>query len=151
MKVDRRDLLKVLCAGTGAMCAGVAACGTGDLVDKQELVKLPPVDGGRIRLALVDYPQLAEVGAGLVGEAQGMPTPLAIARESETQFYATRALCTHMTCTLRFNRLNMTLDCPCHGSSFEVDGRVINGPAVKPLAPLTTEFDGDVLGILLGS
>ena len=50
-----------------------------------------------------------------------------------------------MACILRYNHLNATLDCPCHGSSFELDGAVVSGPAVKALRVLTTDFDGNVV------
>jgi Rieske Fe-S protein len=32
-----------------------------------------------------------------------------------------------------FNRAERSWDCPCHGSRFDVDGRVIAGPAVRGL------------------
>ena len=38
-------------------------------------------------------------------------------------------LCPHMKCSLYFNYQTKTWDCPCHGSSFDVDGNVIYGPA----------------------
>jgi hypothetical protein len=41
--------------------------------------------------------------------------------------------CTHMGCLLRFNSAERTWDCPCHGSRFDVDGAVLEGPAVHPL------------------
>lgn len=38
--------------------------------------------------------------------------------------------CPHMKCNLSFNYQTKTWDCPCHGSSFDIDGNVIYGPAV---------------------
>ena len=41
-----------------------------------------------------------------------------------------RNLCPHMKCSLIFNFMDKTWDCPCHGSKFDVDGNVIKGPSV---------------------
>ena len=37
--------------------------------------------------------------------------------------------CPHLKCTLIFNEKEQTWDCPCHGSRFNLDGKVIIGPA----------------------
>jgi glycine/D-amino acid oxidase-like deaminating enzyme len=42
--------------------------------------------------------------------------------------------CTHQGCVLREDRALGTWDCPCHGSRFDADGSVIQGPANRPLA-----------------
>ena len=41
--------------------------------------------------------------------------------------------CTHMYCPLIYNKNENTLDCPCHGSRFDINGEVIIGPAKKNL------------------
>ena len=41
--------------------------------------------------------------------------------------------CTHLGCLLRFNGAERSWDCPCHGSRFDVDGTVVEGPAVSDL------------------
>lgn len=43
-------------------------------------------------------------------------------------------LCPHMKCNLVFNREEKTWDCPCHGSRFDLDGNVIEGPAKESLS-----------------
>ena len=37
--------------------------------------------------------------------------------------------CPHMKCHLVFNNYEKTWDCPCHGSRFDIDGNIINGPS----------------------
>ena len=37
--------------------------------------------------------------------------------------------CPHMKCTLIFNELEKTWDCPCHASRFDLDGKCIKGPS----------------------
>jgi Rieske Fe-S protein len=150
VNIGRRRLLKVLGASTGVVCGGIAGCATGDPVPRSALVLLPVAREGRIVIPVSDFPQLLEVGGCVVGESAGITDPLAIARDGEDRFLAVRAMCTHMACILRFNSLNQTLDCPCHGSTFETDGRVINGPATVPLRTLPTNFDGTMLSVILG-
>lgn len=41
--------------------------------------------------------------------------------------------CPHMGCTVQWNNLEKTWDCPCHGSRFDIDGRVIEGPSLHGL------------------
>ena len=38
-------------------------------------------------------------------------------------------LCPHMKCSLIFNEIEKTWDCPCHGSRFDLDGKSIEGPS----------------------
>ena len=45
-------------------------------------------------------------------------------------------VCTHMGCFVQWNSAEKSWDCPCHGSRFAVDGKVIHGPAVDDLEEL---------------
>jgi quinol---cytochrome c reductase iron-sulfur subunit, bacillus type len=55
-------------------------------------------------------------------------------RESETQFVAFAANCTHLGCPVRWLAGAKLFMCPCHGGVFYKDGSVASGPPPKPLA-----------------
>jgi Rieske Fe-S protein len=57
----------------------------------------------------------------------------AVYRDQGGELHSLSARCTHMGCIVNFNDAEATWDCPCHGSRFNTDGEVIEGPAVKPL------------------
>lgn len=54
-------------------------------------------------------------------------------RAPDGKLFAVSPVCTHMGCKVRWNSVETSWDCPCHGSRFRPDGTVIEGPAVTPL------------------
>jgi glycine/D-amino acid oxidase-like deaminating enzyme/nitrite reductase/ring-hydroxylating ferredoxin subunit len=60
---------------------------------------------------------------------------VAVYRDLDGQLHACSAKCTHLGCHVSFNAAAASWDCPCHGSRFDPDGAILDGPAVKPLAP----------------
>lgn len=76
---------------------------------------------------LVDIPP-GEGGVVSIGGEQ-----LAVMKDQTGVITALSAVCTHLGCVVDWNGIDRTWDCPCHGSRFDADGKVLTGPAVKPL------------------
>jgi Rieske Fe-S protein len=58
---------------------------------------------------------------------------VAVYRDEQGVRHECSAVCTHLGCIVSWNSMEKTWDCPCHGSRFDKDGRVINGPANSDL------------------
>jgi glycine/D-amino acid oxidase-like deaminating enzyme/nitrite reductase/ring-hydroxylating ferredoxin subunit len=86
--------------------------------------------GDRLKPVPTD-PATLEPGQGAVMKLDGHRC--AVYRDPEGELHVVSARCTHMSCVVGFNDAERTWDCPCHGSRFDVDGAVIQGPATKPL------------------
>ena len=61
--------------------------------------------------------------------------PIAVYKDRDGTLHTFSAKCTHMGCTVIWNSLEKSFDCPCHGSRFYNNGQVINAPANNPLSP----------------
>jgi Rieske Fe-S protein len=64
---------------------------------------------------------------------------IAVYCDEDGQRHEYSAVCPHLGCIVDWNETEKTWDCPCHGSRFSCDGKVINGPANSGLGP--TEDD----------
>ncbi|MFZ3555621.1 MULTISPECIES: FAD-dependent oxidoreductase [unclassified Streptomyces] len=57
----------------------------------------------------------------------------AVYRDPDGKLHALSARCTHLGCLVAFNAAERAWECPCHGSRFDTDGRVVQGPATRGL------------------
>ena len=58
----------------------------------------------------------------------------ALYRDADGAVHAFSARCPHLGCAVRWNAIEKSWDCPCHGSRFAAhDGHVLNGPALEGL------------------
>ena len=58
---------------------------------------------------------------------------LAVYRDRDGTTCAFDATCPHLGCIVEWNTAEKTWDCPCHGSRFDLQGKVVNGPAIDDL------------------
>ena len=80
----------------------------------------------------LDSPDQLAPGTGQVMRLEG--ERCAVYRDDAGELHAVSARCTHLGCVVDFNDAERAWECPCHGSRFGVDGEVLQGPAVRPLA-----------------
>lgn len=57
-------------------------------------------------------------------------------RDLEGTLHKMSAMCPHLGGMVQWNQTEKTWDCPCHGSRFDCEGNVVNGPAIDNLKPL---------------
>jgi glycine/D-amino acid oxidase-like deaminating enzyme/nitrite reductase/ring-hydroxylating ferredoxin subunit len=93
--------------------------------------------GDRLHDLAADDVEALDPGQGSVARWHGRK--VAAYRDEAGQLHAVSPSCTHMGCTVAFNTAEKTWDCPCHGSRFDLGGRVIQGPAVKDLETVSVE------------
>lgn len=65
-----------------------------------------------------------------------------LTQPSQGQFKAFSTVCTHAGCNVA-EIVGAAINCPCHGSSFNLDGTVAKGPAKKPLEAKPIAVNGD--------
>jgi len=133
------------------------------VVNGCDTVRLPAVVGGKLTLAVADYPTLQMAGGSIIGRPTGSANAVAVVRISgaadASAFVALSAVCTHLGCTVSYaDAGTMTACgtvpgagfwCSCHCSQFAIDGSVLVGPASMPLPKYALSFDGATLTITI--
>lgn len=57
-------------------------------------------------------------------------------------------LCTHLGCGYRWKGEESRFYCPCHNSYFAIDGKVLGGPAPRPLDTLPSKIESGRLFVI---
>lgn len=121
--VDRRRFLGVCGGGlmtlAGLGCASVAA-------------RPVSVKDGIIELPLAEHPSLRKRGGSLIIQPEQSEDPLYVLALDNGEFSVVSPICTHKGCTV--DVAGELLVCPCHGSVYDRQGNVLEGPAPLPLA-----------------
>lgn len=85
---------------------------------------------------------LAPGDAKTVGLAPGHGTvvqrglrKVAVYRDPQGALHECSAVCPHLGGVVAWNDVEKSWDCPCHGSRFDTNGGVLNGPANRDLEP----------------
>ena len=97
---------------------------------------------------------LGEVGRVLVATTDEMKLnsarffkfldrPAVLVRLPDGNYKALSAKCTHMGCTVQFESTGDFFLCECHGSEFNINGKVLKGPAALPLQQYFVSISGD--------
>jgi len=122
---DRRTFLKVL---GGTMALGAVGCGSTISEDGTGSM----IQGGAAKdVPIGSLSPRSEASVAIGRDAAGL--------------YAVSTICTHQGCDIRSSgTVDATgLACGCHGSKFDANGAVLNGPAGKPLDHFEVVIDGN--------
>ena len=122
--IGRREFVE---RSVGAVLAMSALGACASLVTRT----VTPVDGA-LRLALAQYPELAADGGSLKVMPKGSTDPIYVLALGSRRFAAVSPICTHLGCTVEIEQARLV--CPCHGSMYDREGRVLRGPAEEALA-----------------
>ena len=80
------------------------------------------------------------VGSGVIVD------DVVITQPAQGKFNGFSAICTHAGCTVA-EVVGASINCPCHGSSFNLDGTVAKGPASRPLDAKGIVVQGDSIAL----
>lgn len=80
-----------------------------------------------------DLKNTADLPAGEGGILSSGLKKIAVYRDYDNTLKAFSAVCPHLGCIVQWNADEKSFDCPCHGSRFDTEGTVINGPSAADL------------------
>jgi glycine/D-amino acid oxidase-like deaminating enzyme/nitrite reductase/ring-hydroxylating ferredoxin subunit len=66
----------------------------------------------------------------------------AVYRDPQGALHRYSAVCPHLGCIVAWNDIEKSWDCPCHGSRYDPNGRVLNGPSNSDLEPRPQRGEG---------
>ena len=102
---------------------------------------------GIVALDVGSILELSEIGNAIQLDGENFSDSIIIAKLNEHNFIALSSICSHLGCTVR--KEGSFFRCPCHGSTYSLNGNVVKGPAEEQLKIFQTEFSNGKLTIHL--
>ena len=139
IEVPRKTVLAG--AGIGLAAAAVAACSSGSESEPaassaSSAPEASEAAPGAAEAGAITTTAEVPVGSGVIVDEIVVTQPVA------GDYKGFSAVCTHTGCLLN-EIADSTINCPCHGSKFSLDGAVVNGPASRPLDTVAVRVQGN--------
>lgn len=140
MNLTRRSFLKSLAGLAGAIGIGVLVssiklpAGTTSTTQTTTTTQTGVAAGSiaNVNNLKVDVPVQFEFPSGY---------PSVLLKKADGSLLALSLLCTHVCCTCSYDNSTNAIYCPCHGSVFDANGNVVQGPASSPLPKVQLRVD----------
>ena len=135
----RREILRTLTYGV--VCSGF--CGVAPI--RWLVSDIRAGESAIYKMSFDEFPQLSESYGSVRVNVAGIPSTsnqIVVTRMPGNQFYAVSSKCTHRGVAVDPFKKGKGLYCRAHGSQFDVDGRVVRGPARSALKLYSTSYDG---------
>jgi cytochrome b6-f complex iron-sulfur subunit len=104
--------------------------------------------GDAVTLNLEKYEELKQDGGFvvikevLIGDTTDN---LIIVRRSETEYLVLSSVCRHKKCNVKYKSERQLFVCPCHGSTYNLTGKVIKGPSTGDIPLYDAALSGTQL------
>jgi len=76
--------------------------------------------------------------------------PGIIVQTAPGAYKALSATCTHLQCTVQFDKPSSRIWCACHNGWYDLTGKNVAGPPPRPLASYTVRVEGDDIYVSRG-
>ncbi len=136
---SRRRVLGALLPGTCALAALCTGCGGPE--------EAGPSREGWVEVRLAEHPALREPGGAVGVRVPDALLDVVLMHTASGRFAAVWHICSHGNCLVDYKPEEALLECPCHGSRFAEDGRLLRGPATRGLRAFATARIGDSVWI----
>lgn len=123
------------CNGLLLTSAGVLVANATDAIAQSpRLAKLP---------VKIDGAEALAPGSSLLFSYPGRNDPAILVRTPDGNYHAYSQKCSHLGCSVYFERNLCRLECPCHKGAYDVkSGFVVNGPPQHPLDEIILQTRG---------
>jgi Rieske Fe-S protein len=86
---------------------------------------------GKTKVGTISVGKLADLKVDTPVNVEYGDDVLFLVKKSDNKVEVLSQACPHVGCKLSFNSSNKQFDCPCHASSFSIDGVRLGGPAPR--------------------
>lgn len=134
-KISRRQFLNMLLTGSIAALSGAAIYPILRYITPPQALEDTAKD---VIAAKIDELPLNAAKIFRFGQKPGI-----LVRTPSGDYKAFSAVCTHLNCTVSYDKDASHIWCACHNGHFDLNGRVISGPPPRPLEEYNVSLRGE--------
>lgn len=145
--IDRRKFLVKTSSIIGiGLFAGTFSAFLASCEKSATMPTSPPATSGTTDVSLASNPELQNVNGfkKITFQGKNENMPVIFIRKSNTDFTVLSSKCGHQGCEVNNPDIAKgRIDCLCHGSGYDLNGNILNGPTTRALQSFASTFDSN--------